>query len=245
MVNPATSTVRWKRHKQQNALALWGFAILCEWRTIGPLCKVSAWLLTDLCMPSPRQARLGTLPSLSFSPISSTNLLGAMKELNSFATLSLPKCHYHNVLRQPTVSTGSLLIVFFMGSWRQTSADILRALAAALVLSTSDKRICRTLFRSWCCSFELSVFGVCYTLSDDVNKSWHQVDNTDLYQGAYQQREEEHNTSQKFLHLTFYTVFYWPLFTTDDGQWWVAIKICFLESVVKAELSRLWVHYFA
>lgn len=97
MEKPATSTAGWKRHKQQNALALWGFAILCEWRTIGPRCKVSAWLLTDLCMPSPRQARLGTLPSLSFSPISSTNLLGAMKELNSFATLSLPKCHYHNV----------------------------------------------------------------------------------------------------------------------------------------------------
>lgn len=140
MVNPATSTARWKRHKQQNALALWGFAILCEWRTIGPRCKVSAWLLTDLCMPSPRQARLGTLPSLSFSPISSTNLLGAMKELNSFATLSLPKCHYHNVLRRPTVSTGSMLIVFFMGSWRQASADIHRALAAALVLSMSDKK---------------------------------------------------------------------------------------------------------
>lgn len=97
MEKPATSTAGWRRHKQQNALALWGFAILCEWRTIGPRCKVSAWLLTDLCMPSPRQARLGTLPSLSFSPISSTNLLGAMKELNSFATLSLPKCHYHNV----------------------------------------------------------------------------------------------------------------------------------------------------
>lgn len=33
----------------------------------------------------------------------------------------------------------SVLIVFFMGSWRQASADIQRALAAALVLSTPDK----------------------------------------------------------------------------------------------------------
>lgn len=89
-------------------------------------------------MPSPQQARLGTLPSLSFSPISSTNLLGAMKELNSFATLSLPKCHYHNVPRRPTVSTGSLLIVFFMGSWRQASADIHQALS--LQLSSSARQ---------------------------------------------------------------------------------------------------------
>lgn len=120
-------------------------------------------------MPSPRQARLGTLPSLSFSPISSTNLLGAMKELNSFATLSLPKCHYHNVLCRPTASTGSLLIVFFMGSWRQASADIHQSLAAALVLSMSDKHIHGALFGSQLCSFEfiacVSVFGVCSTSS--------------------------------------------------------------------------------
>lgn len=181
MVNPATSTATWKRHKQQNALALWGFAILYEWRTIGPRCKVSAWLLTDLCMPSPQQARLGTLPSLSFSPISSTNLLGAMKELNSFATLSLPKCHYHNVLRRPTVSTGSLLIVFFMGSWRQASADIHQTLSAALVLSMPDKHIHRTLFRSHFCTFEfiacVPVFVACWTqclyIEPDLIETWH------------------------------------------------------------------------
>lgn len=109
-MNPAP----WKRHKQQTPLLCGGLQHFCEWRTIGPQCKVSAWLLTDLCMPSPRHQRLGTLPSLSFGFISSTNLLGAMKELNSFATLSRPKCHYHNVLHRPTISNESLLILFFM-----------------------------------------------------------------------------------------------------------------------------------
>lgn len=54
--------------------------------------------------------RLGTLPSLSFSSIS--NLLGAMKELNSFATLSLPNRHDGVA---PPQSAISALIGPFMG----------------------------------------------------------------------------------------------------------------------------------
>lgn len=86
-------------------------------------------------MPSPRQARLGTLPSLSFSPISATNLLGAMKELNSFATLSLPQMS----LSQCTAPTGPSPCLSF-SSWEVEGGRLLTFTKLWLQLSASQTK---------------------------------------------------------------------------------------------------------